>query len=178
MASNLSPRSQSKRQTQVSAYDLNGDGVLDADEYKLLRYDKDGNGQLDEDELALAGKEDTMFSFRASGDRRSGKETFLGAGLKVDMMFLNGSDDVPEQFICPITDRPMTEPVTASGAKAMAGPLFGSDTALIISWVADGFTYERQAIKGVFDTQRTQCFSPCTGKCPAQKGRDSINVGL
>ena len=69
MSDNLSPRSVSKRQTQVASYDLNGDGVLDADEYKLLRYDKDGDGQLDQEELALASKEDTQFTFRASGDR-------------------------------------------------------------------------------------------------------------
>lgn len=58
------------------------------------------------------------------------------------MMFLNGSDEVPERFLCPITDRPMTEPVIAS----------------------DGSTYERQSIQGVFDSQTTQCHSPCTGK--------------
>lgn len=116
--------------------------MLDADEYKVLRYDADGNGELDADELARASAEATNFTFRASGDHRKGKEAFLGGGLKVDMMFLQGSDDVPEHFNCPITNRPMTEPVTA----------------------ADGCTYERQAIQGVFAAQSRQCFSPVTGE--------------
>eukprot|EP00658_Telonema_sp_P-2_P062162 TRINITY_DN5082_c0_g1_i1.p1 TRINITY_DN5082_c0_g1~~TRINITY_DN5082_c0_g1_i1.p1 ORF type:complete len:330 (-),score=109.35 TRINITY_DN5082_c0_g1_i1:555-1544(-) len=121
---------------------LVGSEMCIRDRYKVLKYDVDGNGELDEDEMARAKAEATLFSFRASGDAKTGKQSFLGAGLKVDLMFLQGSDEVPERFLCPITDRPMTEPVNAS----------------------DGATYERQAIQGVFDTQRTQCRSPVTGE--------------
>ena len=110
------------RVTSASIYDVNNDGVIDADEYKVFRYDIDGDGQLDENERRTMAGDDTQFTFRATGDKRKGKEVFLGGGLAVDMMFLQGSDDVPAHFNCPITDRPMTEPVIASGTACLRLP--------------------------------------------------------
>lgn len=91
----------------------------------------------------------------ASG-RRRGNEKFLRGGLALDLLFItgeyNGAVDtdndgileeheiVPAEFMCPITGRPMTNPVIAD----------------------DGNTYEEKAIKGMFSTnERT---SPVTGQ--------------
>merc|ERR1711939_1008590 len=87
--------------------------------------------------------------------RRRGYEKFLRGGINLDMFFITGDyhggvdtnhdgmidedEIVPQDFFCPITQRPMTNPVTAS----------------------DGNTYELKAIKGMFSTGMR--ISPVTG---------------
>jgi len=91
----------------------------------------------------------------ASG-RRRGKENLLRGGLAIDLMFITGEyaggtdtdndgileehEMIPPEFICPITGRPMAEPVVAG----------------------DGHRYEKKAIEGMFSTNMR--ISPKTGE--------------
>jgi len=96
----------------------------------------------------------------ASG-RRRGNEKLLRGGLAIDLLFITGeyhggvdtdhdgvieeNEKVPSEFICPITGRPMADPVLA----------------------ADGHMYDRKAIQGMFATNMK--ISPVTGEPMANR---------